>query len=204
MKPALFVALIALASVASAQSIFIDGSVGADLRRFAADPDKSAFDGTATAFAFAAGTEFHPHWIATAAVDFGGSSTTDTTTPVVIFGEPRVIHNSYTSTRRSISALAGYRTGTDRRVRLGYYGGVVFTTFRREIVSDAESIVLQAAAPGSEYEERLTGPIVGADIAIRAAAHLSAVAALRVQSLRIGDELGGYSVRPSIGVRIAF
>ncbi len=141
LKFALFVALLlAFAPAASAQSLFVDLSAGADVRRFSADPEKSAFDGTAHAFVFAAGTEFHPHWTASVEADFGGRSTATTTIPVEIFGESRVIHTSYTSERRSISALAGYRTGGGRRIRTGYYVGVVFTTFRREIVSDAESI----------------------------------------------------------------
>lgn len=204
LRCALFVALVALASNASAQSIFIEASAGADIRRFAADPEKSAFDGTAHTFAFAGGTEFHSHWVASAEVDRGGRSTRSTTTPVEVFGQSRVIHNSYTSEQRSISALAGYRTGRDRRVRMGCYGGVVFTLLRREIVSDAESIVLQADAPGSVYEQRLTGPIVGADVAVRVAAHMSILGALRAQGLRIGEDLGGHSIRPSIGIRIHF
>jgi hypothetical protein len=204
LRCALFVALVAFASSASAQSIFIEASAGADIRRFAADPEKSAFDGTARTFAFAAGTELHSHWVASGEVDLGGRSIRSTATPVVIFGESHVIHNSYTSERRSFSALAGYRTAGDRRVRMGYYGGVVFTLLRREIVSDAESIVLQTDVPGSVYEQRLTGPVVGADVAVRAAAHVSILGAVRAQGLRIGEDLGGHSVRPSIGVRISF
>jgi hypothetical protein len=204
LKLGLLIGSIALASSVSAQSIFVQASVGADLRRFSAEPEKSAFDGTASSLALAVGSEFIPHWLVGAEFDFGGRSTTSTTTPVVIFNVPRDIHNSYASRRRSLSALAGYATDVHRRARVGFYGGLSFTTFRREIVSDAESVVLQSAAPGSVFEERLTGAIVGADVAIRAGAHVAIVPAIRAQGLRIGTELGGHSLRPSIGLRISF
>jgi hypothetical protein len=201
---ALLVAFIALAPDASAQSVFLQGSIGSDIRRFSADPEKSAFDGTGTSIAIAAGGEFMSHWTASAELDLGRRATRSTTTALTIFGQPREIHTSYSSERRSIAALAGYRTASRRRVRVGCYAGVVFTIFRREIVSDAESIVLQSPAPGSVYEQRLTGPIVGIDLAVRAGPHVAIVPALRAQSLRIGTELGGHSIRPSVGVRVAF
>ena len=201
---ALLIAFIALAPDASAQSVFLQGSIGADVRRFAADPETSAFDGTAVGFTAAVGTELESHWTVSAEFDAGRRASTRTTTALTIAGQPREIHTSYSSERRGIAALAGYRTGDGRRVRVGYYGGVVFTTFRREIVSDAGSIVLETPAPGSIYEQRLTGPIVGVDVAVRAGSHVAVVPALRAQGLRIGSELGGHSIRPSIGVRISF
>jgi hypothetical protein len=200
----LVIAFIALSSNASAQSFFLDGSVGADIRRFSAEPEKSPFDGTATAFSLAAGTEFIRHWIASAEIDVGGRTTNSTTTDVVFSGQSLTIHNSYSAERRSVSVLGGYRSGDQRRWRMGYYAGVSFSTLRREIVSDAESVVLQAPAPGSVYDQRLTSVIVAVDVAIRVVPHLAVVPALRAQPLTIGTELGGVSVRPSVGVRVFF
>ncbi len=202
MKSGLFIAFIALSSSVSAQSFFLDGSAGADIRRFSAEPEKSPFDGTATAFAFAAGTEFIRHWIVSAEIDRGGRTTTSTTTDVVFSGRPLTIHNAYSAERRSVSVLGGYRSGVDRRWRIGYYAGVSFSTLQREIVSDAESVVLQSPAPGSVYEQRLTSAIVAVDVAIRVVPHFAIVPALRAQPLTIGTELGGVSVRPSVGVRV--
>jgi hypothetical protein len=65
-------------------------------------------------------------------------------------------------------------------------------------------VVLGAPAPGSVYDQRLTSAIVGLDVAIRVGAHVAIVPAVRAQGLTIGTELGGYSVRPSIGGRISF
>jgi len=204
LKYALALASLALASTASAQPIFIQGSVGADVRRFSAEPEKSPFDGTASAFAVGAGAEFVRHWVVSAEMDLGGPTTTSTATSFVFSGQSLTVHTSYVAERRSLSALAGYRSDASRRWRVGYYGGVSFTNLRREIVSDAESVVLQAPAPGSVYEQRLTGAIVGLDVAIRLGAHLAVVPALRAQGLTIGTDLSGYSVRPSIGARLSF
>jgi hypothetical protein len=204
LKFGLFIAFIALSSSVSAQSFFLDGSAGADIRRFSAEPEKSPFDGTATAFSFAAGTEFIRHWIVSAEIDLGGRTTTSTTTDVVFSGRPLTIHNSYSAERRSVSVLGGYRSGVDRRWRMGFYAGVSFSTLQREIVSDAESVVLQSPAPGSVYEQRLTSAIVAVDVAIRVVPHFAIVPALRAQPLTIGTELSGVSVRPSVGVRVFF
>jgi hypothetical protein len=212
-KYALFLAVLALPSSASAQLVFIQGSVVADIKRFDDEAGQSAYDGTARALAFGIGHNITSHWFFSAEVDLGARSTRTTTTDVVVIsGASRVIHNSYSSQRRSIAALAGYRTAPQRRVQLGYYGGVCFTTLRREIASDAAAVVLQdAAALGldtfpvtSRYEDRLTGPIVGFDAAFRTGPHVAIVAALKAQGLKVGEELGGHSIRPAIGARIAF
>jgi outer membrane protein with beta-barrel domain len=204
LKCCLVLALLGCASSASAQSVFAQGSVGVDVRRFSAEPEKSPYDGTAPTFMFGGGAEFIGHWVATAEADFGSSTTTSTQTSVVFNGQTLTVHTSYSAERRSVSALAGYRSDGHRRWRVGYYGGVSFTNLRREIVSDAESVVLQAPAPGSVYDQRLTSAIVALDVAIRVGAHLAIVPALRAQGLTIGTELGGYSIRPSIGGRVSF
>jgi hypothetical protein len=203
-KHGLVLAFLALASSASAQSIFVQGGVGLDVRRFSAEPEKSPFDGTASAFAFGVGTEFMRHWVVSAEADLGGRTTTTSTTSVVFSGQTLTIHNAYSAERRSISALGGYRSGSERRWRVGCYGGVSFTRLRREIVSDAESVVLHAPAPGSVYEQQLTSAIVGIDVGVRIGTHLAIVPALRAQGLTIGTELSGYSLRPSIGARVSF
>jgi hypothetical protein len=204
LKYGFVVTFLVLASSVSAQSVFVQGSVGMDIRRFSAEPEKSPFDGTASTFAFGGGAEFVRHWIVSAEADFGGRTTTTTQTSIVFNGQTLTVHNAYSAERRGVSALAGYRSGPDRRWRVGYYGGVSFTNLRREIVSDAESVVLGAPAPGSVYDQRLTSAIVGVDVAIRVGAHLAITPALRAQGLTIGTDLGGYSIRPSIGGRLSF
>lgn len=200
----MLIALLASAASASAQPVFVQGSAGLDIRRFSAEPEKSPFDGNAASFLVAGGTEFIRHWVVTAEFDVGRRTTTETTTSAVFSGQTLTVRNSYSAERRTFAAMAGFRTDGDRRWRLGYYAGVAFSTLRREIVSDAESIVLNSPAPGSVYDQRLTSAIVAIDVAIRVAPHLAIVPALRAQPLTIGTELGGRSIRPSIGARLSF
>ncbi|MFL6278602.1 MAG: outer membrane beta-barrel protein [Vicinamibacterales bacterium] len=196
--------LVLPASAVSAQTIFVQGTVGVDIKRFSAETDKSAFDGTARAVVIGGGTELMRHLAVDAELSLSGESKTETTTDVVIFGQPRTIHNIYTSERRGLAVVAGYRTAAHHPVRLGIYGGVSFSIFRREIASDAASIVLNTAASASVFEERLTGPIVAFDATVRVSEHLGVISAVSVQGLKIGEELDGHSIQPSVGVRVSF
>ena len=192
------------AASASAQTFFIEGRTGADVRRFSAETSPSPFDGTARAGVIGAGGHILPHWTVGAELDLGARSTDTTTTPVSVSGRSRDIHNAYTIERRSASALVGYQTSAHHRVRMGYYAGLSFSVVRREIASDAEAIVLQTPAPTAVYSDRLVNAIVGVDAAVRVAPRLDFVAALRAQGLTLGSALGGHSVRPSIGARVTF
>ena len=195
--------LVLSAATASAQSLFVQGTVGADIKRFSGEAGTSVFDGTARVFALAAGGQ-PPHWTLLAELDVGGETSQTTTTTVAISGQPRDIHNRYTSDRRGLSALVGYETSRHSGVQFAYYAGLSFSTFRREISSDAEEVVLQTPAPTSDYTDRLTGPIVGVDAEIHVAPHLSLVPSVRAQGLPLGGDLGGHSVRLSIGARASF
>jgi hypothetical protein len=202
---AILLALLVLpASAASAQTTFFQGTAGVEIRRFSAETDKSAFDGTARAVVIGGGAELMRHWAVDAELSLNGKSNTETTTDVVIFGQPRTIHNVYTSERRGFAVVAGYRTAVHHPVRIGFYGGLSFSIFRREIASDAAALVLNTAASTSVFEERLVGPIIAFDAAVRVSDHLAVVSAVSLQGLKIGEELDGHSIQPSVGARISF
>jgi hypothetical protein len=198
------VVLMLLASAASAQSIFVQGSAGIEVRRFSAETEKSAFDGAAPAVVLGIGTELMQHWPVSVQLSLNGESKLERVTDVVVFGQPRAIHNLYTSERRGLAVLAGYRTSAHRRARFGYYGGVSFSLFRREIASDAASIVLNTVDSSSVFEERLTTPVVAVDATVRIRDHFAVLATVVVQGLEIGEELGGHSIQSSIGARVSF
>ncbi|MEN3339025.1 MAG: hypothetical protein V7647_2701 [Acidobacteriota bacterium] len=192
------------AATASAQTAFIQGGAGRDIRRFSGDAETSVFDGSAGSFTAAVGGHVLPHWILSAEFDAGQRSSQSTTTTVTINGLPRDIHTSYASDRRSLSALVGYETTARHRVQFVYAAGLSFTTFRRDISSDGEEIVLQSPAPGSRYTSRLSGAIAGVDTVIHIAPHLALVPGVRVQGLAIDPDLGAFSIRPSAAARISF
>jgi outer membrane protein with beta-barrel domain len=204
LKCVLVAGLMLSAANASAQSLFVQGSVASEVKRFSGEPDNTVFDGTARALTFSVGGHIMPHWSVSAELDLGARSTQSTTTSVSISGQSRDIHNFYTSQRRSMSALLSFQTSLHHGVQVGYYAGLSFSTVEREITSDAEAVVLQTPAPTSTFTDRVTGAIVGIDAAIRVAPHIAVVPALRAQGLALSGDLDGHSIRPSIGVRISF
>lgn len=204
LKSVLMLGLLLAAPSASAQSMFVQGSAGREIKRFSGEPENSVFDATASAITLGAAGHIMPHWTIGAELDLGGRSTTSRTTSVSVSGQNRDIHTDYTSERRSASALVGYQTSPRHGVQLACYAGLSFSTVRREIASDAEAVVLQAPAPTSLYTDRLAGAIVGVDAVIRLAPHLAVVPGLRAQGLALGGDLGGHSIRPSIGARVSF
>jgi hypothetical protein len=193
-----------LAATASAQSGFVQGTFGREIKRFSGDTTSGPFDGTATAVTVGGGGFIAPHWTIGAELDLGQGSTTTSTTSVTIAGQVRQIHTDYTSRRRSASALVGYHSSPHHGIRVGCYAGLSFSVVRREILSDADQIVVQEPLVGSVYTDRVAGAIVGLDVAIAVAPHLSVVAALRAQGLSLSGDMSGHSIRPSIGARVTF
>jgi hypothetical protein len=204
LKSVVIAGLMLSAADASAQSVFVQGSAAAEVNRFSGEPANTVFDGTVRAIALGVGGHITAHLTVSAELDLGARSTQSTTTTVSVSGQSRAIHNSYTLQRRSISALLGYQTSLHHGLQVGYYAGLSFSTAQREITSDAEAVVLQTPAPTSSFTDRVTGAIVGIDAAFRVAPHIALVPALRAQGLPLSGDLGGHSIRPSIGVRIWF
>lgn len=204
MRTAALLLCLIVAQEAAAQSVFVEGAFSREVKRFSHEGDRSAFDGTASGFSIGVAGLIATRWSVGVEFDRGGRSTVTETVSVTISGRPREIHTSYTSRRRSVSAVAGFHTPSDRLVQVGCYVGLSFTAFRREISSDAPAIVLEQPAPLAVYEERITGALVGIDAAIRISRHFAVVPALRAQGLSLSGDLTGFSLRPSIGGRVTF
>jgi hypothetical protein len=192
------------ASDAAAQAGFVQGGVASDIKRFSNDGGQSAFDGTTSGVWFGGAGFLAPQFSVGVELDFGGETTTSETVSVPITGRPTEITTTFASRRRSVSALAGFHATAGSAVRIGCYLGLSFTAFHRAIASDAPPVVLEEPEPLAEFEERITGAIVGVDVAIRVAPHLAIVPALRAQGLSLSGDLTGFSIRPSIGARVTF
>jgi hypothetical protein len=193
-----------VASSAAAQSVFVEGGFSRDVRRFSHEGTQSAFDGTVNG-TWVNGSGFvTPRLSVGVELDTGGEVTFDDTVTVTIAGRPSQITTTYTSKRRTVSALAGIHTAPGRAVQIGAYAGLSFTEFRRQISSDAPPIVLNETPAPSVLEERVTNAVVGVDVAILLAPHIALVPALRAQSLTLSGDLSGFSIRPSIGARVTF
>jgi hypothetical protein len=191
-------------SQASAQTAFVQGGYARDIKRFSHEGETSVLDGTADGFSIAAGAFLAGRWSAGVEADRGGASSVVDTVSVMISGRPAEIRTEYTTRRRSVSALAGFHSSVARHVRIGCYAGLSFTAFRREISSDAPAIVLQEPTVPTVVNERVTGAIVGVDVAIHVMPNVAVVPALRAQGLSLSGDLSGFSVRPSLSGRVVF
>jgi hypothetical protein len=196
--------LLLTASTADAQWGFVEGGISRDVRRFSHEGTRSAFDGTVNGIWVNGGAFMTPRLSVGVELDDGKDVTFDDTVNLTIEGRPSQITTTYTSRRRTLSALAGIHTSPGRAVQLGAYAGLSFTMFRREISSDAPPIVLGETPGPSVFDERVTDAIVGVDVAIMLAPSIAIVPALRAQALSLSGDLSGFSIRPSIGARVTF
>jgi hypothetical protein len=203
-KSACLLAILLVPGAASAQSLFVQAGGGREIKRFSGEPGEDVFGGTAGAAAISVGGSSSPHWTIGVELDLGGRSTVERTTSVAISGQPREIHTRYTSRRRSASPMIGYHTIPRHAVQIGYYAGLSFSAVSRDIASDAGGILSGSPQSVSTFTDRVTGAIVGVDVAIRVAPHIAVVPSVRAQGLALSGDLHGHSIRPGIGARLFF
>ena len=202
-RPIVLLAALAFAAPAAAQSVFVQGGLSRDVRRFTHDGERSVFDATASGTWVGAGGFMTPRWSVGAELDLGGESVTTETASIILAGSRVDLRTNYAARRRTVTALAGFHSGGSR-VLVGCYAGLGFTAFRREIVSNAPPAVLQQPSSRSVLDERTTSAIVGVDVAIRVSGAVAAVAGVRAQGLRLSGDITGFSIRPAVGARVSF
>jgi len=189
---------------AAAQSAYIQGGIVMDARRFSGQPDDRVFDANVSSMMIG-GAGFVTALISAGLeLDAGRESEVAQTTAVTIAGRPEVVTTTYSSRRRSVSALFGIHSSAAHAVRAGVYAGLAFTAFHQRIATAAPPIVLSAPPPPTEFAHLAATPIVGVDVAVSISRHLALVGAVRAQSLSFGSELSGFSVRPGAAARVMF
>jgi hypothetical protein len=196
--------LVAGTREAPAQTGFLQAGYGVELRRFSADESDRVFDADTSNLAIGFSGFVTPRFSAGVELEIGADTTVERTTTLTISGRPTTVTTSFTTHRRGVSALAGVHNAPTARVRLGVYGGLAFSSVRREVASDAPPIVLSDPPEPSVFTDRSARPLVGFDAAVRVAEHLAVVASIRAQGLTLTGELGGFSIRPTAALRIMF
>ena len=191
-------------AVAAGQAGFVQGGFGTEIRRFSADESDRVFDADTGNLLIGFGGFITPRFSAGLELEPGRSSTTERSVTLTISGRPTTVTTSFASRRRGVSALAGLHNSPDARVRLGVYGGLSFSSVRREVSSDAPPIVLSDPPEPSVFTDRMATPVLGFDAAVRVARHLAIVGAVRGQGLTLTGELRGFSIRPTAAVRVMF
>ena len=78
--------------------------------------------------------------------------------------------------------------------------------FERTITLDPAGTILGTAVqpPRSTFIDRMGAATVGMDVDIVVSRHFAVVPAIRAHSFRLASNLGGFSVRPSIGAKWTF
>jgi hypothetical protein len=196
--------VLAAAPHVCSQSAFVQAAYGPDIRRFSGDDTERVFDAEAGNVSFGLGGFVADHLVVVVELDVGGSATQARTVSLPIAGRPTTITTEYTLERRTVSALAGYHTSRTRRVQLGVYAGLSFSSVKREVTSDAPPIVLSEPPAASIFADRTADPLVGADVAIGIASRLAVTLGVRAHGLALSGDLRGFTIRPRAGVRLSF
>ena len=196
--------LLACAGRAFAQTIYVQGGIEMDARRFSGQPDDRVFDADVSTLMVGGGGFLTPLISAGVELDMGAESQVAQSVTVTIAGRPETVTTTYASRRRAVSALFGIHSTATRAVRVGAYAGLAFTAFAQRISADAPAIVLSASPPPAEFTHLAAAPIVGVDVAVAVSRHFAIVGVVRAQALAFGSELHGFSVRPGVGARLVF
>ena len=116
------------------------------------------------------------------------------------------LQTRYGNRMRLVSALAVIHPVQSGRVRWSVLGGLTFVHFERTITLDPEGTILGTAVqpPRSTFVDHMGAATVGMDVDLLVSPHVAIVPAVRAHSFRLASNVGGFSVRPSIGVRWMF
>jgi hypothetical protein len=93
-----------------------------------------------------------------------------------------------------------------RRIRAAVLGGLTLVHFRRTVTlrPPAPAGGTSVGPPPSVFVDRVGAATVGGDLELFVSPHVAIVPAVRVHAFRLASDLGGLSIRPSVGVRWVF
>jgi len=200
----LFTTVLFATEPAFAQVAFVQGGITMDVRRFSGQPDTRVFDANVATATIGGGGFLTSLISAGVELDMSRESAVGEAAAVTIGGRPETITTTYSSNRRSVSALFGIHSTAQRAVRVGAYAGLAFTAFSQRIATTAPPIILPSPPPAAEFTHLGANPIVGVDVAIAISRHFALVGFARGQALGFGSELHGFSVRPGVAARVSF
>ena len=187
-----------------AQTAYVQGGIGTDVRRFSGQPADRVFDGNVATLMIGGGGFLTSMISAGVELDIGAESDVAQSVTVTIAARPETVTTTYASRRRAVSALFGIHSTARHAVRVGVYAGLAFTALQQRIAANAPAIVLPAPPPATEFTHLAAAPIVGVDVAVAISRLVSVVGVVRAQSLELSNELRGFSVRPGVAVRVSF
>jgi hypothetical protein len=189
-----------LSSTTHAQSIGAAGTL--DIKRFSGEADAAVLDTRSPGFTVLVDAPATPHVSFALEIGFEREATVDT------FTEANQIRlqTRYANRMRTASALAAVHPAAAGRVRWSVLGGLTFVHFERSITLDPAATILGTAVQPttSTFIDRMGAATVGMDVDVVVSRHLAVVLAIRAHSFRLASNLGGFSVRPSLGAKWMF
>ena len=189
-----------LSTVAQAQSF--GASATLNIKRVSGEADAAVLDTESPGFTVFVNAPATPHVSFALEMGFEREATMTTLTEA---NQIR-LQTRYANRMRTVSALVSVHPVIAGRVRWSVLGGLTFVHFERTITLDpAGSILGTAVLPtSSTFIDRMGAATVGVDCDIVVSRHFAVVPAIRAYSFRLASNLGGFSVRPSIGAKWLF
>jgi len=189
-----------MSSAAQAQSVGATATL--DIKRVSEEPDAAVLDTRSPGFAIFVDAPATPHVSFALEIGFEREATVTTVSEA---NQVR-LQTQYANRMRTVSALAAVHPAITGRVRWSVLGGLTFVHFERTITLDPAATILGTAIQPtrSTFIDRMGAATVGVDCDIVVSPHLAVVPAIRAHSFRLASNLGGFSVRPSIGARWMF
>jgi len=197
---ALVAATTTLCSTVHAQSVGAAATV--NIKRVSGEAEASVLDTRSPGVTVFVNAPATPH--VSFALEVGVERVAEITT--VTEANRVQLQTRYGNRMRMVSALAVIHPVNSGRVRWSVLGGLTFVHFERTITLDPAGTILGTAVqpPRSMFVDRMGAATVGADVEIVVSQHVAIVPAVRAYSFRLASNLGGFSVRPSIGARWMF
>lgn len=187
---------------AAAQAQSIGAAATLDIKRVSGEPGAAVLDTRSPGFAIFVDAPATPH------VSFVFEIGFEREAAVTTLSEANQVRLQarYANRMRTVSALAAIHPGIAGRVRWRALGGLTFVHFERTITLDPAATILGTAVQPttSSFIDRMGAATVGVDCDIFVSRHFAVVPAIRAHSFRLASNLGGFSVRPSIGAKWMF
>jgi hypothetical protein len=189
-----------VSTTAHAQTVGAVASL--NIKRVSGEPDAAVLDTESPGLILFISAPATPHVSFTLEVGFDREAT------VTTFSEANQVRvqTRYANRMRTVSALAVVHPVTTGRARLSVLGGLTFVHFERSITLDPAATILGTAVEPtrSVFIDRMGAATVGLDCDIFVSSQVAIVPAIRALSFRLASDAGGFSVRPSIGVKWIF
>jgi hypothetical protein len=195
-------AAMCLISSATATGQTLGAAATVDIKRFSGEPGTGVLDTISAGVVVSAGAPVTPRTSIQLEIALERPSTVTRVTEV----QQGRLQTHYRNYMRTVSVLAAVHPLASRRLRASVLAGLTFVHMRRTVTLEPppSNLGTTVQPPRSEFVDRIGAATVGAEVDVFVSQRLAVTPALRAHALRLASDLGGFSVRPSIGLKWTF